>query len=257
MTYQVAAHIAADTPLTPAEKDVLNQIRPLNDRWGYNCNLMNLTFFDQKFNWPQFFKSRAELRAIFVDTLSRDPAVNLRHVLCADSLVWAIKTLPGSYVYTTPIYWNNGDFHYVEMNELGIKEASVLPNFKHFLYWNYLEPVLDTSKIVTQVIWRPALYLYAMIFFTIILAMRLRSWKYLLYMFPGLLQSGILLVVNVAQDFRYQYSVYLLGLFSIGFLFVALSGMNQKAIEVYKNARYFIKHVAKRGSELWKTIYTR
>ena len=70
----------------------------------------------------------------------------------------------------------------------------------------------------------PAIFLYLAIYSTGILAYRRREWKVALYLTPALLQSITLFLVTISQAYRYQYGVVLVGLISIGFLFVPKPG---------------------------------
>ena len=67
--------------------------------------------------------------------------------------------------------------------------------------------------------WRPPIYLYLSIFFTLLLVLRRGSIKYCLVSLPILAQSLIMVLVNLAQDFRYQYSIYLVCLLFLGFIY--------------------------------------
>ena len=60
--------------------------------------------------------------------------------------------------------------------------------------------------------------LYSTLFFSL----RKREARFNLYMLPAVINSLVLLVINLSVNFRYQYGVYLVGLFSIGFLILAL-----------------------------------
>jgi len=69
-------------------------------------------------------------------------------------------------------------------------------------------------------VWRPAPYLYLTLFLALIAAARLRSAWVLLPVVPVALNSAVLLGINLAQDFRYQYPVYVVALLSPAFLFM-------------------------------------
>jgi hypothetical protein len=102
------------------------------------------------------------------------------------------------------------------------KANSLLPGLQNQLYYDYLAVTSNggvPSWLVT-LLWKPAVYLYLLIFVVAVFAIRLRNWHGMLFALPAILQSGILFLVNPAQDFRYQYPVYLIGLFSVLLLFI-------------------------------------
>jgi len=67
--------------------------------------------------------------------------------------------------------------------------------------------------------WRPALYLYLCIFCGVVAAIRRLDAKTILVFTPALANAAVMMVMNVAQDFRYQYPVYAIGLISPALLF--------------------------------------
>ena len=77
-----------------------------------------------------------------------------------------------------------------------------------------------TIGFVHWVNYTPAFYLFLSIYCTGLLAFRRKNWKLILFLVPVVLQSLTLLLVNISQAYRYQYGVVLVGLISIGFLFL-------------------------------------
>jgi len=51
-------------------------------------------------------------------------------------------------------------------------------------------------------------------------ALRLRRGRLLLIAAPTLLQCGLMMMISVAQDMRFQYGVILIGLMNLGALFL-------------------------------------
>jgi len=74
--------------------------------------------------------------------------------------------------------------------------------------------------------WRPAFHLYLFLFCLLVYSIREKDYKYLIIGCPILFQSFILFIINLSHEFRFQYSVYLVGtLFSI--LFMAMPVKNK------------------------------
>jgi hypothetical protein len=68
----------------------------------------------------------------------------------------------------------------------------------------------------------PAIYLILGLYSTLFFALRKREARFNLFMLPAVINSLVLMVVNLSVNFRYQYGVYLVGLFSIGLLILGL-----------------------------------
>ncbi|NMB87900.1 MAG: hypothetical protein GYA17_06045, partial [Chloroflexi bacterium] len=76
--------------------------------------------------------------------------------------------------------------------------------------WSTREPLYPFA-------WRPAFYMLLAFYAAAVFAMRQGQALTLLVAAPAFLQTGIGAVINLAQDYRYQYSIVLVGL-----LFLAL-----------------------------------
>jgi hypothetical protein len=72
-------------------------------------------------------------------------------------------------------------------------------------------------------VWRPALYLYVIIFCVVVASIRLRNARSLIVMLPAIFNSLTLLALIPAQDFRFQYPVYVIGLIAPALLFAELN----------------------------------
>lgn len=216
--HQVAAAIAAGTPLTDQEKLVLDKLFPI-DKWGsaYYCAAPHSIIFSKEFN-PDLLEFddeyRSAFRRVWFSLILRNPMAVVRHQLCAGSLVWLVPQL--TYLYTVP--------REISRNELGLSTQSQWPSMQR-----WLTKILDWSERpdVIWILWRPALYLYALLGLTVFVAYRRQEPRWLLFAVPALLQSVSLLLVSVGQDFRYQYSVYLIGVMSLGLLSLALGQKKQ------------------------------
>jgi len=76
--------------------------------------------------------------------------------------------------------------------------------------------------------WKPAFYLLILVFCMILLALRGQTINFLVPLIPLLFQTGVMILVNYARDFRYMFSTELSALFAIGLLFLPLAEL-QKA----------------------------
>lgn len=222
--HHIGAHVAHGTPLTDEERDYLNALNPLSN-WVYYCGSVNSLFFIPEFNGELFAASSNKNLQIFLDLLVRDPQVELTHWKCVSGFVWRIYD-PLKSTHLMIYRDENGRVRWVEANPFNIHENSMFPGLVEplfeFLRWS------DAPSRMPW-FWGPALYLYLVVLMTVIFALRVRSPVALLLGAPAMIQSLVMMVVALAPDFRYQYSVYLMGLFSLAFLWMPLpEGMKRK-----------------------------
>jgi len=68
---------------------------------------------------------------------------------------------------------------------------------------------LTQTPSVIGWVWRPALYTYLLCAGTLLAAVRLRNWRYLLLLAPALLTTLLYLLLPISSEFRYHYVVIL------------------------------------------------
>lgn len=214
--HHIAAHIDRQSELLPAERQVLDQIQPVED-WKYDCCAITKTYYDPGFDPKMVEQYAGQVSEIALKLLLRDPLVDINHWLCAGSLVWKIQTCC---LLTTGLFSPHLEqLTWVIPNEFGIEQRSLLPSLVPILSKVYM---LLPGTPLFQLLWSPAIFLYLSIFAISILAIKTRDWKRVFFVVPAVLQSAVLFLVNISFQFRYQYSVYLIGLFSLGFLLILI-----------------------------------
>lgn len=205
----INAHIHAETPLKPAEKTFIESLLPLSD-WPYNCADSDIRKMDGPIPFDYFTQPTAEPARIAINLFLRDPMVDIQHTLCASSLVWKVNT--GQYLSVVSLGQNkDGAYEWVSNNDLGLVEQSFFPG---------LIPLLANLFSDKGLFSKPAFYLLVAIFVFAILSLRQPRAKLSLISVPLIFQTGVMLLVNFAQDFRYLYSTVLIALFSLLMLFI-------------------------------------
>jgi len=216
--HHIAAHIVTGDNLTQAEKDMASEILPL-DEWSYDC-CTNITIWDApSYSEVRFAENANTIFKLFIDLALKEPQVEARHWVCVSSLIWELPSrckLNHEPLFTDQISW-------VNPNGMGIKEESIIPVL--------VKPLMKIQWIIGQypydvIFYTPALYLYLGIFCTAIFAFKQKQISYLLFMLPSAIQTCVMLTINVTRDFRYQYGVFLVGLFSLGLLILAMTKPN-------------------------------
>ena len=213
VSHQLGAFVAADTPLTAEERNLLSSIQPL-DTWRakYNCYTLNPLVYNPEFNTQYFDGHWKEILSVWLQLAGRNPQLLLRHQLCVTSMIWRVTAQPDSYITTIAF-----DMY---PNSYGLALSSAFPAFSSevnkFLYWT-------NEPAQVWYFWRPALYLYLTLAAVTLLALRLRSKQVMLLSVPSLANSLILMALITVQDFRFQYPVYVIGLLSLPLLLIKRS----------------------------------
>ena len=214
----IAAHLKGGTSLTLDQGSYLNQLAPIPS-WGYNCCGDNSTKYSlfpnarnvQNFDHPLLRQDLNKPVWIALDLFSRNPGVDIRHMVCASQIVWSINS-------SCPDRENIGI--YTLLIEKNISKAEGISGSLMRLS-RYYFPVI-TARFNHNLNLMMALYLYSAIYCASILSIRTRKWKLMLFLTPVAIQSAVLMLINVSQTYRYQYGVALVGMLALGFLLVPL-----------------------------------
>jgi len=210
--HHFGAHITRGTPLTDEEKAYLNALMPL-DSWPYYCCNVSPIYFTDRFNHELFAQNHSRHLSLFIRLALRNPEVDLQHWACSSGLVWQVC------VSCTTLYHNieiiDGNVHWINDNPYGVTEQPVLPDLTlplaRFLVWS--------STNGAGILWSAGGAFYVFLIIWGMASLQRRSWRWALMVgVIPILQSSILLLVNISSDFRYQYGVFLIALFSLGLL---------------------------------------
>ncbi len=221
--HHIAAHLHNQDKLSPADEALVAHILPL-DQWNYTCYQVNPILFHPQLNQDFIQSNQSAINNLALRLFLRHPTVDFEHMACAGSLIFQVWLPWEGYFYTMQVYRQpDGVISYVSPNDLNLHESSLLPGLAdplvNFLGWTTLRPI-------NGIFWRPATYLYLLLFLGAVFLARvgsgLRALKVALFLFPALVQTFTLFLVNIAQTFRYQYAVYLLALFAVVLLFLPI-----------------------------------
>ena len=213
--HHIAAHVVEGGPLTENESAMASKIFPL-DEWAYDCCTNLRVWRTPSFSEPRLARESNTILRLFLDLAIKEPIVEARHFVCVSSLIWELPSRCKLNVEPLP----SGEIRWITRNSLGLREESLIPFLVlpfTLIDWRISQTPLDI------LFYTPALFLYLAVYCTSLFALRRKDWKGLLFITPALIQSGVMIVVNVSRDFRYQYGVFLIGLFSLGLLILGLS----------------------------------
>jgi hypothetical protein len=219
LLHHIAAHLAHDTPLLPEERELLDSIYPLEGTgWPYDAHDPGPLFNSKKCNHDAIAARLPDLTRVCWALLIRRPSVELAHFPASCALVWKIRWSPCEcppvwYVGTT---WYRGD---PEERDLPRKTWK----FRPIAVTGPLPPLLAwaAKDDWAWLTWRPALYMYLLLFGVVVAAVRAAKWQYLVVAAPVVVQALVLALVG-APCFRYHWGVYLAGMLCSGFLLLGV-----------------------------------
>jgi hypothetical protein len=198
--YQVSAAVAADTPVTVEERDVLEQIMPMK-KWAasFDPTSWDPLYYGSGFDVRELDSHSSEFKRIWLSLTLRNPAAAINAVLSKGETVWSVPQ--SSWEWTVP----DG----VMANEVGITDDSRLPAARRFLM--AVRQVTEATN-VRWLFWRPALQLYLFLILSAVVAFKIRRASWLLVASPAAIHAAIMLILIPAQYFRYMFPVYLVAM---------------------------------------------
>ncbi len=210
LMHHIAAHINTGQPLTPSEQALADFIAP-GSRWGYNCCSALSTskttgLFEVEASIPD-----SAVQKLFVSLAVKEPGVELEHLKCVSSIVWRS---PG-YCGANTLLPINSSSWIGGFPEKFISEKGLIPAFQQPLSGFLI--ALRTDPALTLLV-SPAVYLWFGVYATAIFSIRRRNWRSMLFILLVVTQEAIYGLINLSDNYRYHYGVYLVGLFGIGLL---------------------------------------
>ena len=213
--HHISAHVVTGGPLTEEEQNLADVLLP-EKVWDYNCCRIDETDSVPGFTWSRLAENSVEVRSLFFKLLLKEPQININNVICASQIVWNIRGSCGM-VVTRTISHNRQ----ITENPYGLIPQSKIPEAN-----KYLTEVYNTAFFIPklQLYWYPAIYLIFIIAGSIMLSSWMKVKNGYLFCVPAVIQSVILALVSLnAADFRYQYGVYLLGMYSLGIMLISIN----------------------------------
>ena len=183
----LGAHVAAGTELREDERALLNEIRPLDDRWNYLCFSNVPTVFDDRFNMGAVKRHKDTLASLLVELTLRNLQPVVDHAACASSMIWKLSQ-GRDYLNGPPFQFRpSGGFVTISESPVSPRPEPVLRELGDqmmSLAAKSLEP--DVSWIF----WRPAVPLYLALLACAVVCLRKRSWRPAAVLMPILMHSA-------------------------------------------------------------------
>jgi len=214
LLHHISAHVTNGTALMEDEAAYLNSLLPLEE-WKYSCCTNTAMWLNDEFDRDAFHANSAYNRQLELSLFSRNPSLELKHMLCASDIVW--NPAEGCEIQHPSLEFLRGEYFWTGSYFPQYQENSFLPKlvkpFSAFI------TSLEESPVLSALLWRPACYLYLALACTILLCWRFRDAHWLLLIAPLFGQSAFMLLFNRVQNFRYQYCAVLIGLLLVALAF--------------------------------------
>jgi hypothetical protein len=160
-----------------------------------------------------------ELARLFGALLVRRPSVNFQHFGVSSELVWKIRW---SRCECLPVWSDGKSWYRVDPDERDLPRGKW--TFKPIAVTRPLPPLFAwaTKDKWAWLTCRSALYMYLFLLGVLVAAVRAAKWQYAVVALPVLVQSSIMALAGMGPCFRYQWSVYLVGMLCSGFLLLGV-----------------------------------
>lgn len=202
----------------PADLAKLHAILP-TEEWkaGYDClSVVNLF-------WAKGVRYDLMDGSLFRPALTsalKNPGAFLEHIVCANSLIWRMSPPANAIFSLTPL----SIAKIPGLTEkLGLEERPMLLAVDRLLKQEF--KYSTGSEVRFVIFWRPALMIFLLLLAMAIAAGRGNNRGIILITAPIFLSMLSMIPFSLAQDFRYQYPFYVIGIYLIVILaFSAGSG---------------------------------
>ncbi len=202
--YALASYIAQNFPFSQNERELIERIMPISEfKRRYNCkNLVGLVWHGY-FNWEEFQKNGSQIRKILINSIFKDIRPLIKHIACSSSYIYN----PFTRVYVV----NYRDIDFIEIN---VDFVKLYPDFKLPQIQNIIEKITDLptkEKLLKPILifYKPPIYLYFLLFIF------LYSKNLRILTIPSFINTLILILISVDNDFRYLYPNYLISIIII------------------------------------------
>jgi hypothetical protein len=232
--HHIAAHIKAGTILSSDEESFLNQIAPLSS-WEYSCCSNLPTVFSlfpnspaiQNYDLPFLRQNINTPPKIAEELFLKNPLVDLKHISCMGQIIFSVNSSCPDY---TSIEFFESDMVNSPLSKINLPPR-IISFFFHILPNPRRNPPFMEYHDINLVM---SMYLYLAVYAVTIFSIRQKNWRFVFFLAPVLIHSVTLFIINYSQAYRYQYGVALVGMLSIGLLFVAQRNNSAESTSTYK-----------------------
>jgi len=205
--HHMGAFLNADVHFSNDEQKFLDKISPISNNWEYKCGKNIQKAFGENlgidliYDKNYFLENKNRFMEIYYNKLIRNPAVLIDHILCSSAFIWR----PNAWMKSKMQLKTIGGIRWIPMpNKYDIRSNSKLQDF--------IVPLTNYIKFSIP-LWRPALYLYLLVFIIIWLILYQNNWLLIIMFIPVFAHSLGLALVSITPEFRFQFPVIILSQF--------------------------------------------
>lgn len=216
-SHHIAAHLASKhLPENPADRALLQQLNPKDSDWAYNCATVNPIVFNPNFDARNAMAHDKDLLRILLDLARTRPDIEFDHGLCSSGLIWRLRDSPLDPLYLSGVgLWApQGEVKWITGKAGDPVQHSLSPALAQFVGKMVLLPGMEAA-------FRPALYMYLLIFACGVAVVRRHDRKLWLLLSLPAVHTAFLAISIVAQDARYQLPLYVITLGAVPLLIAA------------------------------------
>lgn len=231
MYHTMGAILNTNVEIDEEDKEFLNSILELNEwRKCYNAYTAANIHYNPNIHYDvcSTKENMDRFKSIFIKYAKKEPKAVVMHFIKLNSINWSIKEFaPMNNVVVT-----NAWISEMSNGKYDTKPTSQTINNILMKYINYTWG----NRILYELIYRPAVPLYASIILIVILIVKNKKFDYVLIELPMLLNLGTYIFIFVSQDQRYFYPNFIT-LYFVILLYFQIKTKNKKSIKV-ENSKY-------------------
>ncbi|MGH8463696.1 MAG: hypothetical protein ACRER5_06075 [Pseudomonas sp.] len=216
-SHHIAAQLAAgNLPKAAADQALLRRINSTDADWAYNCATVNPIVFNSHFDARLAMAHNSDLLRILLEQARKHPDVEFQHGMCSSGLIWRIKDFDNDPLYLSSVgLWAPyGKVKWITGERGDPVQDSMSPALAQFVGKMSLLPVMEA-------VFRPAVYMYLLIFACGVAVSRRRDNRIWLLLVLPAVHTAFLAISIVAQDARYQLPLYVITLAAVPLLVAA------------------------------------
>lgn len=234
--YCIGALLNTDIELEEDEIEFLNTIYNVND-WKDNYDAFSGTsiLFSKNYHSQVLATEDGQKRfnEIFFKYACKNPDIIVKHFLNVNSIWWSVEEKGPMH----SIILSNG---YLSESTNGIYDNIPKLEKMHQQLWDYSVSTLEPS-LVYKLMYRPAVAIIISVIIIIAVCIKNKNIRYLLILFPMILNIGTYVLLISSQDQRYFYPCFMTEYISILIFAESFISTNKKKQEK-KNEKINVKN---------------
>ncbi len=169
------------------------------DAWAsaYDCQTVVPLFWHKQIDYAQAIDNNSLLWQTMLGQIFARPDIFLQHQFCVTSSLWRINPAPQEKLSTVTF----GVADMPDAQRLQLAAHPIVPQLKSMF--------VALANVPSALMWRPALYLFALILLAVTLFLAVRRGAVLVPFVPILANTLSLALLMQSPDFRYQWSLVL------------------------------------------------